>query len=322
MSLLGNIFKINFGGKELSPQNPLAVDGDSVHAKDVDIDRCIMGSFSGLPTDFFDNLHSENLDNSANNPKSVTIHFHRTLVTPLFGIGSSEGGSFSNVKLIGIVSGGIEMVLADFTDDDNDRTTQFFPFPNAGLNAFRLEFHTMDTISITNIFIPKLMTVAAIPESSIKYGTSYRSPYLLNAASQDMNVLGSGGAPVDFEYEITGIASAKWFRSFIDLADGAQAFQPEDFGAIPAGLTNGVQIISVKDGVETVLETWKTNMDISMTMFDFESPYKVGAYIGRWTMASDIGGPMTFFPSDKIIARVQDDLTTIESFRLRLKMSQ
>jgi hypothetical protein len=39
-------------------------------------------------------------------------------------------------------------------------------------------------------------------------------------------------------------------------------------------------------------------------------------------MASDIGGPMTFFPSDKIIARVQDDLTTIESFRLRLKMSQ
>jgi len=319
MSLLSNIFKISSRGKEISSQNPLSVDGDSVHAKDVDISRSILGNFLGAATDFFDDLHSENLDNTLNNPKLLTIHFHRTLVTPIIGIGSTEGGSFSNVKVIGILSGEIEVVLADFTDDNTNRTTQYFEFPNAGLNAFRLEFHTTDPISITNIYIPKLVAVVAFSQSSIVYADSYGSPYLLNGGSDSMKVDGSG-SPIDFEYEITGSSSAKLYRSFIDLSDGAQNFNPDNFGALTA-LTNGVDIIVVKDGFEIIIENWKTNMDISMTMYDFTSPFKLGAYIGRWTIGKDVGSPLTLFPGDKIIVRIKDDLTGLDSFRLRLKLN-
>lgn len=307
-------------GNELSVQYPIPVDGDSVHAKDVDPSNSDLGNFTGKATDPFDDLHSENIDSTGDAIKTLLIHFHRTIVTPLIGLGSSEGGSFSNVKVIAVVSGGVELVLRDNSLDNTDRTSQFYTFPNAGLNALKLEFHTTDAISITNIFIPKLRPVSAIMETTVKYATSYKSPYLLNTGSQAMNVNGSI-TPVDFEYEITGSTTARWYRSFIDLQDGTQNFDPENFAAITA-LTNGVDIIVVKDGVETVLENWKKNMDISMTMYNFDSPFKIGAYIGRWTINSDIGSPITLFPGDKIIARVRDNLTSIDAFRIRLKLSQ
>lgn len=307
-------------GQPISEQYPLPVDGDSVHAKDVNSDNSVMGSFTGEPTDPFDDLHSENVNSTGDSIKTLLIHFHRTIVTPLIGIGSSEGGNFSNVKVIAVLSGGIEIVLADNSADNTDKTTQFFQFPNAGLNALKLEFHTTDSVSITNIYIPKLRPVSAIMETGVKYATSYKSPYLLNGGSQSMAVNGSV-APVDFEYEITGLTNAKWIRSFIDLQDGAQNFDPEDFGALTA-LTNGVDIIVVKGGIETVMENWKTNMDISMTMYNFDSPFKIGAYIGRWTITSDIGSPITLNPGDKVILRVNDDLSGLDAFRFRLKLSQ
>jgi len=120
---------------------------------------------------------------------------------------------------------------------------------------------------------------------------------------------------------VTGVGSAKWTRSFIDLQDGVQDFQPELFGVL-AALPNGVQIIVEKDGVEEILETWNTNMDISMTCYDFSAPYKAGAYIGRWTILSDLNTPITLFPGDKIICRIRDPLVGIDAFRFRVKLRQ
>ena len=305
----------------VSVQNPLPVDGDSVYCKDIDVSRSDIGSFTGSVCDPFSDLHSENVDNSANNPKSILIHFNRTIVATLVGIGSSEGGTFSNVKVIGILSGNIETVLSDHSGDSILKTTQAFSFPNAGLNAVRIEFHTVNQISITNIYIPKIRVVATIPQTSIIYGTSYKSPYMLNGGSQDMAVDGSI-IPVDFSYIVSGFSPGRWVRNFFDLQDGTQDFQPENFGAIVGGLDNGVQIISLKDGIETIMETWKTNMDISMTCYDFNSPYKAGAYIGRWTITSDLGGAITMFPGDGIIIRIPDDLTGLDAFRFRAKIKQ
>jgi len=310
-------------GNSVSAQYPLPTDGDSVHAKDVDIPNSIMGDFSGKPTDFFDDLHSENVDLTGNNPKLVTIHFNRTLVSPLIGIGSSEGGNFSNVKIIAIVSGGIEFPIFDNSGDNTKRTTQFFQFPNAGFNAVRIEFHTIDTISLTNIYMPKVVSVSATIETSVVFAASYNGVLLANPlnSSTDMNVDGSI-TPVDFVYEVTGLTRALWHRSFIELTDGNQAFLSDNFGAIAGGLTNGVDIIVLRNGVEKVLETWKTNMDISLTMFDFNSPYRQGEYIGRWTLPSDIGSPISLFEGDKIIFRVRDDLLTLDSFRNKIKVKQ
>jgi len=302
-------------------QNPMPIDGDSVYCKDIDLGNSDIGNFSGNLCDFFNGLHSENVDTTTDNPKELLIHFNRTVITPLIGVGSSEGGSFSNVKIIGILSGGIETTLSDFTTDNTDRTTQFFSFPNTGLNAIKFQFHTADTISITNIFIPKIRVIASIPETPITYGSSYKSPYMLNGGSDDMTVDGST-TPVDFTYTIVGFSPGRWVRNFIDLQDGTQNFQPEDFGAINGGLTNGIDIIVLKDGVETILENWKTNMDISMTCYDFTSPFKAGAYIGRWTITSDIGSPITLFPDDGLIIRINDNLGALDAFRFRAKLKQ
>jgi len=308
-------------GNLSNTQSPISVDGDSVYCKDIDSTHSDMGNFSGEICNFFNDLHSENIDSTTDNPKELLIHFNRTVITPLVGVGSSEGGSFSNVKVIGILSGGIETTLSDFSSDNTDRTTQFFSFPNTGLNAFKLQFHTTDTISITNIYIPKIRVVASIPETPITYGTSYKSPYMLNGGSDDMTVDGSV-TPVDFTYTVSGFSPARWVRNFIDLEDGNQTFLPENFGAISGSLMNGVEIIVLKDGVETILETWKTNMDISMTCYDFTQPYRSGSYIGRWTITSDLGSPITLFPNNGVIIRINDDLTGLDTFRFRAKLKQ
>jgi hypothetical protein len=305
-----------------SPQNPLPTDGDSVYSKDIDIDRSIIGDFSGDLSDLFDDLHSENVNNTATNPKLLTIHFNRTVVTPLIGLGSSEGGTFSNTKIIGILSGDIETTIADFSDDNTLRTTYPFSFPNTGLNAVRFEFHTANTISLTNCFIPKLRVVSAVSQSSVVLPNAYKSPYMLNGThGQDMAQNGSV-TPIDYVYEVTGFGSASWIRNFIDLQDGNTNFLAENFGAIVGGLTNGVDVIVEKDGVEVPIENWKTNMDISMTCYDFTPPYRTGAYIGRWTITSDLGVPITLFPGDRLIVRINDDLTGLDAFRFRSKLKQ
>ena len=322
MSVLANFFRLVMGDKQVGVQNPFPVDGDSVYVKDVNTELSDITGFTGKVTDPFDDLHSENLDDSASAIKTFFIHFQRTIITPLVGIGSSEGNTFSNVKVIGVLSGGIETVLSDHSSDNTDRPTQFFSFPNAGLNALKIEFHTTDAIGITNIYIPKLAIIAAVPETPIVFAASYKSPYLTNVTfDQDMAQAGSLGVPIDFEYEVTGNSPARWTRSFIDLQDGAQDFQPDDFGAL-AALVNGVQIIVEKDGVEYVMETWNSNMDISMTCYDFSAPYKAGAYIGRWTILSDLNAPITLFPGDKIICRIRDTLTGLDAFRFRIKLKQ
>ena len=302
-------------------QNPLPVDGDTVYCKDISLSNSDIGGFSGSVCDPFTDLHSENIDNSATNPKTFLVHFNRTVVTPLIGIGSSEGGSFSNTKIIGILSGGIETVLQDYSNDNTARTTFPFRFPNSGLVAIRFEFHTANAISITNLFIPKLRVLSTISETPVVYGDSYRKPYMLNGGSPDMNVDGSI-TPVDFSYIVSGLFDAKWFRNFFDLQDGTQNFQPDNFGAISGGLTNGVDIITLREGVETIIENWKTNMDVAMTCYDFTSPFKAGAYVGRWTIASDIGNPITLFPDDGIIIRINDNLTSLDAFRFRSKLRQ
>ena len=306
-------------GTLIDVQTPMATDGDSVYAKDIDVSNSVLGGFTGDVLSLVNDLHSEIVNtDGGENPKTLLIHFQRTVITPLIGIGSSLGGSFSNVKVIGVLSGNIETTLADYSTDNTALTTFFYQFPNAGLNALKFEFHTVNSISLTNLFIPKLRSVSAFVESAIKYASSYISAELENGGSTNMVVDGSE-TPADFVY--TAPQTIKWYRSFVELTGGTQAFDSQDFGNISA-LTNGVQLIVEKDGVETIMETWKNNMNISKTMYDFTTPYKQGEYTGRWTLSSDIGSPITLFAGDKIICRINDNLTvggSLQTFVFNIK---
>ena len=150
----------NDTGEPVNTQNPLPTNGDSVYTKDIWINQSNMYNFSGNVTDLFDNLHSVVIDNTSNGKKQVMVHFERTIPTTVIGLGSFEG-NFSNLKIVGLVSGGIELPLLDQSNDDTKRTTETIFIPAVGFNALRLEFYTNDTISLSNLFILKAQTTLA-----------------------------------------------------------------------------------------------------------------------------------------------------------------
>lgn len=144
-------------GESASVQYPLPTDGDSVYAKDIWVEQSDMGDFSGSVLDLFDNLHSVVVNSETDNPKELTVHFNRTIPSLIIGIGAFSG-SFSNLKVIGVTSGNIEYTLYDESSDDTDRTTRTIYTPTVGYNALKLQFHTADTVTISNLFILKAIS--------------------------------------------------------------------------------------------------------------------------------------------------------------------
>lgn len=145
--------------------NPLPTNGDSLYAKDIDMTNSNLGNFSGLATDFFDDLHSVNTDITGNNPKVIDIRFTRAFLINGIGIGSASGGMFSNVKIYVITSGDVEVLAFDDSTNNTPLTTNIYRLFNKALNlsifgatGIKIEFHTVNDIEITNISIPKFTT--------------------------------------------------------------------------------------------------------------------------------------------------------------------
>jgi len=305
----------------ISVQNPLPTDGDSVYCKDIDQNRSNVYNFSGNICIPFEDLHTIVKDVTSDSLKKYFVHFNRPVVTFALGLGNAEGVNnpdapdFSNVKIIGLNSGETETILIDESTDNTKYTSRQFQFTPVGLNAIRFEFHTIDGVGITNISVQKsiLATVRNLP--TVLYAEQSVNTRLFNGASYDMTVDGSG-TPIDFIYEATQLTFLE--RTFIVLTDGLTEFTSSKFGALNA-LTNGVEILIVSDGIEYPLALWKTNLDISLTMYDFTNPFKNGAYVGRWTFSKDTGEPYALRPGDKFITRIQDNLTGLDLFEQVLK---
>lgn len=148
-------------GLEASVQNPLPTDGDSVYAKDIWIEESDITGWTGLISDLFDNLHTVITNNSSTNPKSIFIHFKRTIVCNTIGIGSFTG-NFSNVRIGIINSGGIETIVYNDSGNNTKQTNQTIQLPiTAGFNAIKIYFHTVDPVSISNLVILKTINTVA-----------------------------------------------------------------------------------------------------------------------------------------------------------------
>jgi hypothetical protein len=145
-----------------SSQYPLPTDGDSVYDKDIDVSNSVSTNWSGTVTDVFNDLHSDIENTTSDNPKELLIHFNRTVVSNVIGLGSTAGGDFSNVKIIIINSGDIETTVIDESASSTKYTTRTFQLPiTAGFNAVKIQFHTADTVSLTNCVILKSRSVIA-----------------------------------------------------------------------------------------------------------------------------------------------------------------
>lgn len=151
---------IDSRGNKVDSNHPIDTDGDVVYAKDVWLSESNMYGFSGVATDIFDNLHSVIVDSSATNPKQLFIHFNQTIVTSSIGIGA-DTGNYSNVKIIAYLSGGITTTVVDESASSTKYTTRTWQLPTFGLNAVMIEFHTADTVTLSNFFMPKIIGVNA-----------------------------------------------------------------------------------------------------------------------------------------------------------------
>lgn len=146
--------ELNVEGTDVSVQNPLPVDGDSIYNKDIDFNLSTIGTFSGDLTSIFGDYEAEITDATAANPKTFTLRFKRPVTSNKIGIGSKTG-NFSNVKiLLKDLSGTVRETIDDSTNDTK-YTSNIYSFTNNTFIEMVVEFHTTDEVKISGMFIPK-----------------------------------------------------------------------------------------------------------------------------------------------------------------------
>lgn len=138
-------------------QTPVNVSGNRVYSSDIWVEQSNIGDFNGNVTDLFNNLHSVITNTTSDNPKELLIHFNSTIPSLVIGVGAFSG-NFSNLKVIGVTSGNVEYTLYDGSSDNTKKTTATIYTPTVGYNALKLQFHTSDPVSISNIFILKAIS--------------------------------------------------------------------------------------------------------------------------------------------------------------------
>jgi hypothetical protein len=161
-------------------QSPLPTDGDSVYVKDlwisesdvtgwVDLDSA-GGDVVSIP---FNNLHTAIQNSSIDNPKTITIHFNRTVFLNQVGLGCADhpGESFSNVNVKILGSGGVERGVFDDSANDTKLTSYNYQFGPEVCNAVMLEFHTVDPVTVSNVTIQKVTSTSSILRATKPDGT-------------------------------------------------------------------------------------------------------------------------------------------------------
>jgi hypothetical protein len=121
----------------------------------------------------FNNLHTAIQNTSTDNPKTILIHFNRTVFLNQVGLGCADhpGDSFSNVVVKVLGSGEVERETFDDSANNTKLTSYNYQFGPEVCNAVLLEFHTADPITITNITIQKVISTSSILRATKPDGT-------------------------------------------------------------------------------------------------------------------------------------------------------
>ena len=150
-------------------QYPLPSDGDSVYAKDVNVDLSTAVGWTDkdnqgvdkvlIPfTDLQTRLHNATSDN----PKVLLIHFNRTINAHQVGLGSvGDDESFSNVRITLLGSDNVERTVLDDCSNDTKFSSRNYEFEPQLFNALKLEFCTADSVCVSNITIQKACEVSS-----------------------------------------------------------------------------------------------------------------------------------------------------------------
>jgi len=147
---------IQVSNTDVTVQNPLPVDGDSVYSKDVDVANSSIGGFSGAVTDLFDSVTSNISDATGTNPKFVEVALNRPHEFIEMTI-STDTGNFSNVKIVAKDSSGATVVTIDDSASATDYTQNTYVADSFHASTLRFEFHTTDAVTLGFIQIEKII---------------------------------------------------------------------------------------------------------------------------------------------------------------------
>lgn len=153
----------------VSVQNPLPTDGDSVYYKDLDIDNCTASGFtfdvgSGTEQEVIKSMVSDvflgKSNASATNPKTIYLQFKRPIETSSFGINSAPGKYFSNTKIV-LGQGEFSWTAYDDSADNTQHNIFIFPIEPVKFSSMTITFHTANEIGVGLIGIFKSTNVTA-----------------------------------------------------------------------------------------------------------------------------------------------------------------
>lgn len=139
----------------INVQTPLSTNGDSVYVKDINSEYSDNSAFSGVVTDYFDDLKSINTSPAGVNPRILMVWFNRTVHSHSIGIGCDDlakgFGTDVTVKLLG--SGEAVRFSKSFTG--LNKNSALLSFGPKAFNGFVLEFNTANEVCLSNITIQK-----------------------------------------------------------------------------------------------------------------------------------------------------------------------
>lgn len=168
---------VDKNGVYIDSNNPIDVDGDQVFNKDIDFSRSTITEFTGLVSDLFDDLYSTIVNNNNTSPKVIEIYLNKAYLFNGISIATTSG-NFSNVKIYGLVSSG-EILLNDDSSNNLKYTSNIYrfsvttggiPISVFGLIGVRIEFHTIDIVSVSSLGMTKWGTTISIIQGQTPKG--------------------------------------------------------------------------------------------------------------------------------------------------------
>lgn len=148
--------------REIEPVYPMPTSIDSIYACDIDVDNSDIDGFSGVITDFFDDLFTVSDNLTATNPKVIKIWFKHSIQLYSMGFGCNEAGkNFSNIKIKLFGSNETIREIIDESADSTKYTSKSFDFGPTKANGAIIEFHTADPVSLSNIIVWKSLDTNA-----------------------------------------------------------------------------------------------------------------------------------------------------------------
>lgn len=118
----------------------------------------------------FNGLHTRIQNDEVTSPKTLLVHFGRTVSAHQVGIGAFTG-DFSNLKVTLLGSGGVSRTLLDESGNSTKYSSRNYEFAPELFNALKLEFYTTDTVTVSNITIQKSINVTSQIKAATPDGT-------------------------------------------------------------------------------------------------------------------------------------------------------